>query len=849
MMRGSTDTPAGQAEAAFSHRMTLPATLKLASRLLWREARSGELTLILLALLIAVTSATGIALFSARLELALSQNASNWLGGDLRIESSAAFTPEELTGVKASGAQLAQTLTFPSVVLHEDQMTLAAIKAVDDGYPLASRLSVLDVKTQQPLMRSQGPEPGTAWAEPRLMALLGVELGDQVQLGSKSYRLTQQILEESDRGGGFYTLSPRLMVHWEDIQGSPLLGPGSRLKYRLLIAGEAEAVERIATDWQVTSKQRIQTPESGNQTLESSLSRARQYLALGSLLAVVLAGVAIAISARRYTERHFDISALMRTFGLARRQVLALYLFQLLILALLGALSGALLALVLEQSVIGLLADFLPDELPPAPVAAWALGTSTGLVCLLGFGLPYLLPLSSVTPLRVLRRDLSPVPLAGWVISAAAIAVLALLLWLFTQDWQLTLWVMGAGSVLILVLLGLLALMISQLRKALANRSLPIQWRFAWQHLSRDSRRTAGQILAISLTLQVMLVVAMLRNDLLEDWQASLPPDSPNVFALNIQSHEQQGFAASLDQRGFLSASFYPVVPGRLLSINGQSIKALGLDSIGAIDRDLALTSDPRLPESNRLVAGDWSLINDAEGQLSLEVELAERLGVGLGDTLGFRAAGQEFEATVSSLREVDWASMSPNFFMMFSEDVMQALPNSYITSFHVPEGKQTELTRLIRDYPSVNVLDMHLLLEQLQTVLLQITLAVELILAVVLVSAVLVVASALFATLDERVREGALIRTLGASRRLVSRSQFNEFALLGLMAAVLALLAAEAIGFGLYEFVLNIPYQTLGYAWLWLPLVSSLFFACLGRLLLARTTSTPPIRILREVG
>merc|ERR1711879_100734 len=622
------------------------------------------------------------------------------------------------------------------------------------------------------------------------------------------------------------------------IQNSPLLGPGSRLSYRLMLTGDAETLQQVQQQWTLEVGQSFETLQQGNQRMAESLDRAQRYLAMGSLLAVVLASIAVAISAQRYASRHFDISALMRTFGLHRDDVLRLYLWQLVALGILAAMAGGLLALGLQQAMLWMLADILPNALPSAPISAWVLGLSSGLITLLGFGVPQLLPLANVAPLRVLRRDMEPVPLAGWALTGLSLASLALMLW-----------IMAGGSTLVLILLGLLQLAIRALRQRLTQVDLPLSWRFAWQHLSRDSRKTAGQILAFSLTLQVMVVIAMLRNDLLADWQASLPENAPNVFALNIQSYERDAFMQSLQQQGFRRSTLFPMVPGRLLTINDQTIQELGLAHIGSIDRDLALTGDAQLPDSNRVVAGDWTAVQSSTGQVSIEEGLAERLGVGLGDQLGFRAAGVDFSATISSIRQVDWGSLSPNFFMMFSNDIMEQLPASYITSFHVPVDQQARLTQLIRDYPAVNILDMQALLGQLQTLLQQLTLAVELILVIVLVAAVLVMVSALIASLSERLREGALLRTLGASSAMIRRAQLTEFALLGGIASVLALIASEALIYGLYTAVLNIPWQTLGWIWFWLPLLAGGALAILGNTLLRKTVTVAPQQVLRDLG
>ena len=538
----------------------------------------------------------------------------------------------------------------------------------------------------------------------------------------------------------------------------------------------------------------------------------------------------------------------MRTFGLQRRDVLQLYTWQLVLLGTVAALLGALLAFGLQALIVTMLADVLPEQLPAAPWTAWLLGASSGLVTLLGFGLPQILPLAAVPPLRVLRRDLAPVPLSGWLLTTLALLALSLLLWLFTANAMLTLLVMGGGSLLVLLVLGGLQWLIRGLQSVLAGRDLPLQWRFAWQHLSRHRQQTAGQILAFGLTLQVMVVIALLRNDLLADWQASLPEQAPNVFALNIQAFEKAEFQAALQERRFVAAGVYPMVPGRLLAINGKTVQELGLADVGAIDRDLALSHDSRLPESNRIVAGSWDALTQP-GQVSIEAGLAQRLGVSLGDRLAFRAGGVDFDAEVSSLREVDWTSFSPNFLMMFSADLMASLPASYITSFHVPAGGQADLTSLIRAYPAVNILDMQALLGQLQSLLAQVALAVELILAVVLVAAVLVMVSALLASLRERLQEGALLRTLGASAALIRRAQWCEFALLGLLSALLALISAELLCWALYSRVLDIPWSGLGLVWLWLPLVSALGLAALAGLLLRRTVVVAPVIVLRELA
>ncbi|MCB2388124.1 ABC transporter permease [Thalassolituus alkanivorans] len=830
--------------------MTLYRQWLLALRLLLREARSGELTLILAALLIAVTSTTAIALFSARLDLAMQSRSNDLLGADLRLQSTSQIDPAWQEEAQRLGLSTSQTLTFPSVVLHGDDMSLAAIKAVDKGYPLRGILRIREQAGDDAttLDATQGPLPGEAWVEPRLLALLNAQLGDEVELGTTRLRLSAVIVEESDRGGNFYNLSPRLMMNWADLESSGLTAAGSRLNWRLLLLGDEQALAQLRTFRDLAPNQKFESLADSNQAMTNALDKARRYLGLAAMLAVVLASVAVAISAQRYASRHFDISALMRTFGLARAQVWNIYALQLLQLGLVATLAGLALAAGLQAGLLAVLGELVPQPLPAAPWSAWLLGASSGVLTLLGFALPYLLPLARVTPLRVLRRDLQPVPLSGWLITSLALIALTLLLFLFTHDLPMTLGMMGGGSLLVVIMLLALNGLIQYLRRLLAQRDLPLMWRFAWQHLSRNSRQSAGQILAFALTMMVMLVIGALRNDLLADWQASLPDDAPNVFAINIQPYEVDDFRQSLQDAGLQSQKLYPMVPGRLLRINDVSVQELAVADDPAINRDLALTSDQQLPAANVIEEGSWQTLLDESGQVSLEQRLAGRLGVGLGDTLAFSAGGVEFSAVVSSIRSVDWGTMTPNFYMMFSADVLAQLPANYLTSFYVPPASQAQLTALIRQYPGITLLDMQVVLGQVQALLSQVSLAVELILLFVLVAALLVMLSSLVAALPERLREGAVLRTLGAGTALLRRGHLAEFALLGFISSLLALIGAEAICFGLYRGLLSLPYDGLGWVWLWLPPLAALLLALPGMWLMRRTVTVAPLTVLREL-
>lgn len=821
--------------------------LRLARRFIWREFKSGELSLIFMALVLAVTSATAIALFSSRLDLAMQQRSNQLLGADVRIESTTPIDAYWQKSAQQLGLQTTQTIHFPTMVLVDNEMAMAAVKAVSQGYPLRAQISTQTTASESAQAQDQGPAPGQVWLEPRLLALLDAQVGELIEVGHRELTIAALLTEETDRGGGFYSLSPRLMMHADDLTDSGLLGVGSRVKWRLLVAGESASIDRFVAlqqDRPLEANQQMQTLADNNQALASRLNKAQRYLGLAAMLAVVLASVAVAISAKQYASRHFDISALMRTFGLSRRTVWRIYAVQLLLLALGATLVGLGLAVLVQEALLWLLADIVPSPLPSAPAFAWLLGAGTGLISLFGFGLPYLMPLSRVTPLRVLRRELDPVPISGWLLTSIALTALSVLLWLFTGDLALTIGVMLGGILVVLLILSLLMALIAMLRKRLRNKTLPLTWRFAWQHVSRDSRQVAGQIIAFSLTMMVMILIATLRTDLLEDWQANLPEDAPNVFAINIQSDQIASFEQALSEQGIQPQTMFATVPGRLLQINHQAVKDLPIANDSAIDRDLILTADTQLPAGNQVIAGRWHSA-DSRQAVSIEAELAQRLNVNLGDTLGFRIAGQTVEVQVNSIRQVDWGNMTPNFFMVFSEDVFASLPLSYMTSFYLPADNQAALTELIRRYSSVTFMDVQAILAQIQTLLEQVTLAIELILLFVLVAAFLVMFSSLVAGLPARLKEGAILRALGGSTGLLRKSQCVEFALLALVSSVFALLGAEAVRLFLYEYLLDLSWYALGWTWLWVPVLSVVLLSTVGLWLLRKTVTAEPLQHL----
>ena len=823
----------------------------LAWRQLLRDARAGELRVLFFALLVAVAASTAIGYFGARLNGAMLLRATEFLGADLVLSGSAAALPEQIETGTQLGLEHAQVVEFASVIAGEQSIQLASIKAASDSYPLRGELK----SAAEPYAAEQpggGPGPGEAWAEARLFAALDLRVGQSIEVGNRQLRLTRVLTYEPDRAGDFYSLTPRVLINLEDLASTGVVQPGSRVRYRDLWRGDSEALARYreATEKSLAAHQRLEDARDGNRQIGGALGRAERYLNLASLAAVLLAGVAVALSAARFAARRFDASALLRCLGLSRREALSLFALQLAMLGMLACLAGALLGWIGQLVLFQLLQGLLPPGVPPGGLLPAIAGMATGLVALAGFALPPLAALGRVPPLRVLRRDLLPVPPSSWLVYGAALLALGLIMWRLSLDLKLTLGLLGGGLLATLLLGGALLFGLNALRRLLARASLP--WRLGLGQLLRHPLAAAGQSLAFGLILLAMALIALLRGELLDTWQDQLPAESPNHFALNVLPEEREAFAARLAELSPHPAPLYPIVAGRLTLINGEPVQGIvSKDSQGerAIQRDLSLTWAANLPAGNVLVNGQWwnDLPQSDLPGVSVESELAESLGLKLGDELNFSVGGLERKARVSSLRQVEWDSFQPNFYMIFEPGTLQDLPATYLTSFYLPPHSEKQLVELSRQFPAVTLLQVEALLEQLRSIMAQVSLAVEYVLLFVLAAGLAVLFAGLQATLDERLRQGALLRALGAERRLLLRARRAEFGLLGAGSGLLAAVGCELASFLLYRYALELQWQP--HPWLLLlPLIGALLVGGAGVWGTRRALNASPLTVLREV-
>lgn len=831
---------------------------RFSARGLTRDLRAPDVRALFVALALAVAASTMIGFFLDRLDRGLERQASQILGGDLVLEQGRPFGAELRQTLEEAGLVLSDQVGMVSMVSLGDAFQPASLKVVDRRYPLYGSVQV--AQGDGPEVLARGPAPGEAWLAPRLAVLLEAELGDRVRVGELELTVAGLIEREPDQSGGFANFNPRLMMHIDDLAASNLVQDGSRVSHELLAAGPPDIIDDLAPllaelrrDGVEVRDVRRDRPQLGN-----ALERAERYLSLAGLAAVLLAGVAVAMATRRYVDRHLDTAALMRCFGATQRELVRVFSLQLLWLALAASAVGAVLGLAGQAGLLALLTVILPMELPPPGMMPLWLGVLTALAVLAGFAGPTLLRLKKVSALKVLRRELDPLPASAWAVVAVASAVFGALLWLYSGDLGLSIGLLLGGLVMLVVLWGLGSLLLGfvlRLASRLPRRGgddLVQALRLGGAQLARRRTASLGQLLAFSVTFFAMAMIALVRGDLLTTWEAQLPEDTPNYFAINIQPHEREGFEAALGDAVDARSALYPMVRGRITAINDQPPReAVPADARGdnTLRRELNLTWRETLPEGNRLVAGQWfDALEGAEpggwlGEvaaepavprvpISVEDGLVERFGLALGDTLTFTIGGQEIVGEIASLRDLDWDSFRPNFFVIFPPGVLEGFGHSYITAFHL-DAEEREVQRgLVRDFPGVTLLNVDAILAQVRDLLTQVTRAVELVLGFVLLAGVSVLYAALTASRPVRAHESGLLRVFGAGNRMLSRVQGAEFAILGLASGLMGALLAELATAAIYLAWFDLAPRLHGWLWLALPLGGALLIGIIGHLL-----------------
>lgn len=820
----------------------------LALRLFWREWRSGNLAVLVFSLLLSVAIVSGMLTFTGQVKTALNGEAARFLAADRVLASSRPIPPQWLDTARSQGLQVAHFATFPSMVFAGDVSALAGVKAVSAAYPLRGELSVALGRGAQAQKLRHGPAPGSVWLDSRLLHSLQVQPGDTVTVGDKDLVVAGVLLSEPDGGNTLAVMAPRLMMADEDLAATGVVQPGSRVDYSALFAGSAVQLDAFAAAIrpQLQSWQRWLDLQQDRPGLARALDRSSAFLVLSGSLAVLLAAVAAWMASRHYARSQRHTVAVLKTLGADRRRLRGLYAGLLLCVGVMSVSGGCLTGGLLQSLLRFIFTPLLTVPWPPAGMGGYLAGAATGVLCLLGFVWPLLWRLENIAPDSLLReagehpeRDLGVIP--GLLLLCALVSLLS-------GNWQVGVFFLGAvlasGGVLLLVLRLLLR----------AGRVLrPRPGGAGYLALSAWQRRpwaSVTQVMVFALAFILTGTVSLVRTSLLDDWQMQLPEDAPNYFLVNIAPHEQAGVADFLAAHHLHSAGLYPMIRGRLTTVNGVNpLLAKNRDeSLGwSIDRELNLSWAAQLPPDNRITLGQWWPAMQGEGiPVSVEAQLAARLNLKLGDRVAFNIAGASLEARVASIRKLEWESMRPNFYFMFPPGVMDAYPATWMTSFHLPAGEVAVLADLAHRFPTVSILDVGGMIGQVRTVIDQVSLAMALVFGLMLVAGVLVLLAALQASLAERRWEFALLKSLGAEPVRLRRGLWLEFACMGALAGLIGALGAETALWQVASRALNMQPVLHPGLWLLLPCMGAILVAVAGYWRLRPALAVPPARILQ---
>jgi putative ABC transport system permease protein len=825
--------------------------LRFALLALSRDWRSGELMVLLAALLVAVTALTGVGFFTDRVGQAVGQQAAEVIAADLRLQASRPPSEDYVTQGRSRGLLTARTLSFPTVVFFGEDSSLASIRAVSRGYPLRGKVKIADEPFAPGRETDEIPAHGEVWFDSRLLARLGATVGDEVSIGAATFRISQVLDYRPDQGSAFVDLASSLLMNLDDMPATELIQPGSRATHAILFAGEPATVRAFKTELEATklpSERLVDVAEASPQ-IQASMDRAGRFLNLSALITVLLAAVAVAMAARRYVRRHLDNVALMKCMGAQQGFVLRVTALELLLLAVIAAAAGTVLGFVAQEGLAYLLKDLVRGDLPPPTWAPAILGLVTAVTILVGFALPPMLQLKNVPPARVLRRNLEPPPLryaAAYLLAVGALV--AMLFWL-VRDARLVTYVAVGTAVTLAALLAagwLLVRAAGRLRGGVG-----VAWRYGVANLSRRGRESIVQVVAFGLGLMVLLLLGVVRKDLLDTWQASLPANTPNHFLINIRSDQTDEFRLFFTGRGMIEPRLFPMIRARMTALNGTPIAELPLAGDRAqnfAEREQNLSWAADLQEDNKIVEGRWWNEGDRDRKLvSVATDYAEELGIKLGDVLSFDVAGEPLEAEVTSIREVQWDTFRPNFFLVFSPGALDGMVGTWLTALNLDEAGKRSLVELVRQFPSVSIFDIEAILNQVRQVSDRASLAVQYVFLFTLLAGITVLLAAIQSTRDERAYESAMLRTLGASRRVVLAGVATEFIALGVLAGLLAAIGASVGGWYLATELFNLEYRFDPTVWLIGIGAGAILVGGAGTLAARSVINQPPISTLRQ--
>ena len=830
---------------------------KLALKLFSREFKRGELTVISAAIALAVLTVLTLSMVTDRIGQSIAQKSSAFIAADRVLASNHQLPTEYLQKAQEQSLRTAKITYFDTMLFAGDEMQLGSVKAVSDSYPLKGELKVKTRLTSDAIVTDEVPKTGEVWLSESVFYALNIQVGSQVELGAATFTASRVVAEEPDAPFNVFSSSQRILINERDIDATQVIQPGSRVFYRQLYAGEQSDLDTFYA-WlkpQMKENQQWYGVKDRQSPIANSLNRAESFLLLAGLLGIILAAVAIAVSAKRYCERQYDPVAMMKTLGGSRATIRKIYLLHLSLVCTMSVILGLVIGYSLQMIASDYLAQSMGTELPSASAKPWLIAVSTGVICAVMFSIKPLLDLFDIPPLRVLRRNLGDRLLVSKIHLAMSALTVFLLMWLFSNNIKITAILFTSTAFLIVVLFGLSKLIFGGGRKL--GLSPGNSWSLAIASIQKRANVNAVQLISFALAIKLLLFLIVLKNDMISDWQSQLPADAPNSFLVNITEAELEPITSFLAERDMPTSDFYPIVRGRVNAVNGELVaREVSLEdnekkdeeARSGIGRELNLTWRAELPKQNELIDGTW-FTESSVAEASLEESMLARLDVELGDTLTFLIGAQSFDAKITSVRKVNWNTLKPNFFIILSPDVLQSFPATYISSVRVNKDQKREFSELLRQYPTVNAIDVESFIKQIRSTIEQVSLAIGFVLAIVVACGALVLISQVQASLGERMQEIVILRTLGAKGRLIKNATLYEFLLLGFTAGLVAAVVSDVALLIVQKQMFELAGKLHPHIWLIGPAAGGLFVACLGYLMIARTMRKNTQGLLRSLG
>ncbi|MGE6461172.1 ABC transporter permease [Pseudoalteromonas tetraodonis] len=817
---------------------------KLALKLFSREFRRGELTVISAAIALAVLTVLTLSMVTERIAESIAQKSSAFIAADRVLASNHAIDTAFITKAEQQNLQTAQMVYFDTMLFANDQMQFSSVKAASNSYPLKGQLKVKSGLNAQTEVAPGAPSPGNVWLSESVFYSLNINVGDQVELGAALFNVEKVIVEEPDAPFNVFSSSRRVLINIDDVAKTEVIQPGSRVFYRQLYAGDESDINSFY-DWlkpQLKENQNWYGVKDRQSPISNSLNRAESFLLLAGLLGIILAAVAIAVSAKRYCERQYDPVAMMKTLGGSRDMIRKIYLMHLLMVCTMAVVVGLAIGYGLQEVATGYLAKSMGTELPMAGFKPWLVAISTGVICAVMFSIKPLLDLFDIPPLRVLRRNLGDRLAVSKIHLGLSALTVFLLMWLFSNNIKITLILFASTLALILVLFLISKLIFGGGRKL--GLKPGNSWSLAIASIQKRANVNAVQLISFSLAIKLLLFLIVLKNDIISDWQSQLPSDAPNAFLVNITQNELDPVNEYLAQKGIQVSEFYPTIRGRVNAVNGEAVaREVSLqdnekkdeEARSGIGRELNLTWLDEVPSQNDIIDGQW-FGDDAVAEASLEESMMKRLDVKMGDTLTFLIGAQSFDAKITSVRKVNWATLKPNFFIILSPDVLNSFPATYISSVRIEPEQKRDFSQLLRAYPTITAIDVDNFVKQIQSTIEQVSLAIGFVLAIVVLCGALVLISQVQASLGERMQEIVILRTLGAKSRLIKNATLYEFLLLGGLAGLVAAFFSDIALLIVQQQMFDLAGNLHPNIWIIGPAAGGVFVAGLGYFMIART-------------